>query len=326
MQALSRTGIHSMVLAAFALGSSNGLAGDGAPAIRVLVMDESRTRVCGDTWDMNFLSGNVFGTARNWVLNPLFFGAGGVVDRAVELESVPAITNGALLQADVVFLSSFGEDLDLSACELERLQAFVDQGGGLFVFENEASELYSELFGGTGSTPPGSFVGTFEDDIVNQGPFGNIVGFFMDLNFHLSFDVVGAKGRPVLSTNGSRTVAAAYDYGLGRAVLVNDEEWVSGFQSSVGCGVQASNINLAQDFFLNSFDFVTPAPGFVYLPIDEDCCLADLTGDGVLDFFDVSAFLSAFGGEELVADFTQDGVWDFFDVSAFLSAFSAGCP
>ena len=55
-------------------------------------------------------------------------------------------------------------------------------------------------------------------------------------------------------------------------------------------------------------------------------CPADLTGDGVLDFFDVSMFLSAFNTQDPVADFTSDGIWDFFDVSAFLGAYNAGCP
>jgi endonuclease I len=55
-------------------------------------------------------------------------------------------------------------------------------------------------------------------------------------------------------------------------------------------------------------------------------CVADLTGDGVLNFFDVSAFLSAYSGGDLSVDFTDDGVLNFFDVSAFLSAYTAGCP
>ncbi|MHA7814808.1 MAG: GC-type dockerin domain-anchored protein [Phycisphaerales bacterium] len=55
-------------------------------------------------------------------------------------------------------------------------------------------------------------------------------------------------------------------------------------------------------------------------------CTPDLTGDGVLDFFDVSAFLSAYSAQDPAADFTGDGQFDFFDVSAFLNAFSAGCP
>ncbi|CAN0578899.1 unnamed protein product, partial [Laminaria digitata] len=45
-----------------------------------------------------------------------------------------------------------------------------------------------------------------------------------------------------------------------------------------------------------------------------------------LDFFDVSAFLSAYNAMDPSADFTGDGNFDFFDVSAFLSAYNAGCP
>jgi endonuclease I len=55
-------------------------------------------------------------------------------------------------------------------------------------------------------------------------------------------------------------------------------------------------------------------------------CTADLTGDGVLNFFDVSAFLSSYSGGDLSVDFTGDGVLNFFDVSAFLNAYTAGCP
>lgn len=58
----------------------------------------------------------------------------------------------------------------------------------------------------------------------------------------------------------------------------------------------------------------------------ESGCSADLTGDGVLDFFDVSAFLNAYNAGDPSADLTGDGVMDFFDVSAFLNAFNAGCP
>lgn len=55
-------------------------------------------------------------------------------------------------------------------------------------------------------------------------------------------------------------------------------------------------------------------------------CPADLTGDGSLDFFDVSAFFAAFTSQDPAADFDADGNWNFFDLSAFLNAFNAGCP
>ncbi len=55
-------------------------------------------------------------------------------------------------------------------------------------------------------------------------------------------------------------------------------------------------------------------------------CVPDLTGDGLVNFFDVSAFLQAFNAMDPVADFNNDGLFNFFDVSAFLAAFAAGCP
>lgn len=60
--------------------------------------------------------------------------------------------------------------------------------------------------------------------------------------------------------------------------------------------------------------------------VNCDVCPADLTGDGTLDFFDVSAFLSAYNAQDPAADFNGDGMFNFFDVSAFLNAFNAGCP
>ncbi len=55
-------------------------------------------------------------------------------------------------------------------------------------------------------------------------------------------------------------------------------------------------------------------------------CVADLTGDGALDFFDVSAFLNAFNAQDPDADLDGNGSFNYFDVSGFLNAFAAGCP
>lgn len=51
--------------------------------------------------------------------------------------------------------------------------------------------------------------------------------------------------------------------------------------------------------------------------------IADFTADGVLNFFDVSAFLVAYFTNNPDADLDGDGAFTFLDVSAFLSAFSA---
>lgn len=54
-------------------------------------------------------------------------------------------------------------------------------------------------------------------------------------------------------------------------------------------------------------------------------CAPDLNSDGLLNFFDVQAFLAYFAAMDAQADFVADGQFDFFDVQAFLSAFSVGC-
>ncbi|MGJ8636532.1 MAG: GC-type dockerin domain-anchored protein [Phycisphaerales bacterium] len=55
-------------------------------------------------------------------------------------------------------------------------------------------------------------------------------------------------------------------------------------------------------------------------------CNADLNGDGELDFFDISEYLTLYSAGDLAADFNNDGALDFFDISAFLTEFSGGCP
>lgn len=68
--------------------------------------------------------------------------------------------------------------------------------------------------------------------------------------------------------------------------------------------------------------------GRVYLIAGVDPtppCLADFNGDGSLNFFDISAFLTAFSNQDPSADFTGNGTFNFFDISAFLQIFVAGC-
>lgn len=62
------------------------------------------------------------------------------------------------------------------------------------------------------------------------------------------------------------------------------------------------------------------------LDIIGGACPPDLTGDGTLDFFDVSQFLAMFSAHHPAADLTGDGSFDFFDVASYLNAFAAGCP
>ena len=76
----------------------------------------------------------------------------------------------------------------------------------------------------------------------------------------------------------------------------------------------------------DAVDFMDDAIEYIEDELIGSLCIADLTGDGVLNFFDVSAFLTAFNASDADADLNGDGVFNFFDVSAFLSAFAQGCP
>lgn len=62
----------------------------------------------------------------------------------------------------------------------------------------------------------------------------------------------------------------------------------------------------------------------LYGPAGDPPCPADINGDGVYNFFDVSAFLTAYNAGTL--DYNGDGNINFFDVSAFLTDYNAGCP
>ena len=62
------------------------------------------------------------------------------------------------------------------------------------------------------------------------------------------------------------------------------------------------------------------------LSIAPPICIADFTNDGIIDFFDVSAFLQLFNNQDPQADLTNDGIINFFDISTFLQLFPLGCP
>ncbi len=56
-------------------------------------------------------------------------------------------------------------------------------------------------------------------------------------------------------------------------------------------------------------------------------CTPDFTGDGMLDFTDVLAFVGAFAASDPSADLAEPfGAFDFLDVFVFLGQFASGCP
>ncbi len=54
-------------------------------------------------------------------------------------------------------------------------------------------------------------------------------------------------------------------------------------------------------------------------------CPGDFNFDSQVDFFDISAFLSAFASQSSSADLNGDGNYNFFDVSEFLTLMNQSC-
>ena len=116
------------------------------------------------------------------------------------------------------------------------------------------------------------------------------------------------------------------------AIIIDLEPYDSG--TDAGTNYTSSNSNISPHLpisnIANQFPFTgTPRIGTLRITRTSDaaCSRADFAAPyNELDFFDVSAFLSAFANQDPDADFTNDGIFDFFDVSAFLAAFATGCP
>jgi len=136
---------------------------------------------------------------------------------------------------------------------------------------------------------------------------GRIGGFMtgggLDDIFHIKTDDAGETGC-------SRLVDEAFDPQEPRALF---------FPVKVG------DAPFSEPFPADPFEPFDLEPSLCFNPLCGPC-IPDWNGDGVLDFFDILAFLSDFSSGNPSADINGDGALDFFDILQFLSLFSAGCP
>ncbi len=174
---------------------------------------------------------------------------------------------------------------------------------------------------------------THDDVVVLQN---NGIGVFSTAGFYrLSDDAgAGAFGVELGDLNGDDhlDIITANFLGGDISVLINDGEGSFEDARSSGSGAQRVRSTALGDLNGNGAVDIAAATqnsGTVSIWYNQCVpggCPADLDLDGILDFFDVSAFLDAFAAQDPIADFTEDGIYDFFDVSDFLDAFGAGCP
>ncbi|MGV6815269.1 MAG: GC-type dockerin domain-anchored protein, partial [Phycisphaerales bacterium] len=118
-------------------------------------------------------------------------------------------------------------------------------------------------------------------------------------------DPAGTMSTPIQLAIGDTGTSGRWGDYLDIAMDPNDDTtfWIVGMYAK----------NFGWQTWIDSFTIASPCP-------------ADLTGDGQLNFFDISAFLSAFNAQDPVADINGDGVYNFFDVSGYITLFNQGCP
>ena len=178
------------------------------------------------------------------------------------------------------------------------------QVNNLFLTPGSDVEVNDSIIGQLGMNapvPPGSGLSDADPMFVNAAGNNGNPGDLDD-------NVMLMPGSPAIDAGNSLTVhpVVLLDF-YGSARFVDDT-------GTPDTGTSGGSLDVV-DIGAAEFQGTTPPQ-----------CDADLNGDGKLDFFDVSAFLTAYNGMDPLADFTDDGMYNFFDVSAFLAAFNAGCP
>jgi FG-GAP repeat len=134
--------------------------------------------------------------------------------------------------------------------------------------------------------------------------------------------VAGAPGDGAIN----QRHAYLFDANNGEQIAELLEDRIEGVDDEFGGAVAIEGESVVVGARFDAGNGTTSGAAYIYDASSVIGCPADLTGDGSLNFLDVSAFLQAFGSGSLIADFTEDGSLNFLDVSAFLGAFSSGCP
>lgn len=138
-----------------------------------------------------------------------------------------------------------------------------------------------------------------------------------DGNLDLMAATFGTSPQAIALTtgNGDGTFNPQHDFPSGNGPV---SVTIADFNGDGGPDV-ASVHSVSNDLYVY-LNTCPPAPG--------GCNAADFAEPyGLLDFFDVSAFLIAFNNQDPSADLAAPmGIFDFFDVSAFLTSFASGCP
>ncbi len=147
----------------------------------------------------------------------------------------------------------------------------------------------------------------FETDLPGNDGFGH----------HIAID-----GSQLILANGSGGLSVYLNADPLRPALWTNFNNVNG----VGSGLFASYRHVE---LRDGLAFTAARDGGLRIFDYKGCdapCFVDYNYDGVLDYLDITIFLSGFSEDQPLADLDANGIFDFFDVLALINAFRNGCP
>ncbi|MFG0245569.1 MAG: hypothetical protein ACF8MF_05895 [Phycisphaerales bacterium JB052] len=157
-------------------------------------------------------------------------------------------------------------------------------------------------------------------------------------------DFDGDMDTGIAASTDADTIGLSFGYPEGLFELPGGGFGIDPSVPDAGTGAVDRAVLIDSNGSYNSFSFggyqcpdgddpAVPAAIFAFQmwsPGGGGCSPADLNGDGQVNFFDVSEFLSCYNLAPApgcdVIDFNDDGMIDFFDVSIFIGLLQEGCP
>jgi len=184
----------------------------------------------------------------------------------------------------------------------------------------------------TGTNPDGTcniFAADSLNDAVHYDAYyirGNSMASFLDAN------IISLEPTPLDFDPMAVVYCGVFDPNQPDVNVIDIDDDSNGYPNALIFAEDVIDLNQVYTLVVSSYsnypqsqfgDYVIELTFGLYF---STACLPDFSGDGVLDFFDISAFLALFSNNDLAADLNNDGILDFFDISAFLTEFANGCP
>lgn len=252
--------------------------------------------------------------------------------------------NTNALNAAAIYCQGENADLKLQNTTVAHNSAFGSAAGVLLRDGADATVLNSIIWGNTASLPNPGFEGEASIDVVNGPTFVAFArstvqnGSTMEVAFNAAPYENNSLNPLFIDINGTDNILGNADdnYRLAAGSPSLDSGDITfaptDFYDLDGDGIIFEETPFDLDGNTRIVDLPAVGVGGFATAIDRGAyeafipCHADLNDDGLLDFFDVLAFLQAFASGNMLADFAADGTLDFFDVAEFLNQFAAGCP